>query len=96
MRVGETTRVQKDRRFATLHKRVSPFRVGILGIACYAGSIAWVATWSKLVHRADPPGWIVEHTIPAGAYYLAAFGGLLFISALLWAVARWILHKGSS
>ena len=77
--------------------KVSPLRLAVLGIACYVGAVAWVAASSYLAdrHSGDflPPGWIGEHPTPAGAYYLAVFGGILVIAVTLWAVTIWSKGK---
>lgn len=69
-------------------KNVSPFRLGILGTLCYAGSVAWVVVSQYLAHHSDPPGWIIEHPTPIGAYYLAAFGACLVLCASVWRTLR--------
>jgi hypothetical protein len=69
---------------------LSPLRLAIASVACYVGSVAWVAISAYVEHRNDPPAWIVDHASPTGAYYLAAFGGFLLLSALLLALIVWI------
>ena len=76
-------------------KFITPLRFGLLGIGSYVGAVAWVATSKYLAQRDAPSGWIVDHATPIGALYLAAFGALLVVSALVWAVAAWIGRRTS-
>jgi hypothetical protein len=69
---------------------ISPLRLGIAGILCYVGSIAWVAVSAYMRHRNDPPGWVFNHPNPAGAYYLEGFGGFLILCAVFLALILWI------
>jgi len=68
---------------------LSPLRLGLSGLVCYAASVAWVAISAYLAHRSDPPGSIVEHPNPTGTYYLEGLGAFVLLAALVWAVVRW-------
>jgi hypothetical protein len=67
----------------------------LLGVAFFIGAVAWVAPWSYLAKRNDPPGWIIDRRIPDGPYYLREFAALLVVSALVWAIAAWAKHRFS-
>ena len=69
---------------------LSPLRLAIAGVACYVGSVAWVAISAHVAHRSDPPTWIMDHASPAGAHYLAAFGGFLLPWAFFLALVMWL------
>jgi hypothetical protein len=76
-------------------KLITPLRLGLLGIAFFIGGVAWVAVWSYLAKRNDPPGWIMDRPIPDGPYYLRDFAALLVVSALVWAIVGWAKRRSS-
>jgi hypothetical protein len=96
-RIGGIIRAEGQRDRSVKYKHFSLFRLGMLGVACFAGSVARVAISSHLAHRNDalyfPPGWIVEYPTPTGAYYLAILGGLLVLCAIFWGAMMWAKRK---
>jgi hypothetical protein len=72
---------------------LSPLRLALAGVACYVGSVAWVAISAHVAHLSEPPGWITDHASPIGAYYLAAFGAFLLLCAFFLALISWVKHS---
>jgi hypothetical protein len=76
-------------------KAVTPFRLGMLGVFCCVGGVVWVAVWSYLAHRNDPPGWIIDISTPVAPQRLAALGAMLVVASLVWGVASWIGRRAA-
>jgi hypothetical protein len=68
--------------------KLSPLKLGIIGVATYSASLAWVFLYFRIVGRNDPPGWIVDRPTPVSPKLLAIVGGAFLLASVLWAIVR--------
>ncbi len=74
-------------------KKIGPLRLAVVGLACYVSSVLWVFAWDHFVRRNDPPGWIVDRSIPVGPWIVMGLGLAMVAAALVLGVTRYVIRR---
>jgi hypothetical protein len=68
-------------------------KIIVLGFGLYGLSVAWIFVWDWWQRKHDPPGWIVDRSIPIGPQILASIAVLLVVAGTVVWITRFAANR---